>query len=178
MASYKQIIDYVWVDESYTLNCNVFYCEEIVDEIPLKQVKHYLLKPIKQYKNPFKQENDLIVFCQVYYTNHIKIESSKLSEFNTFIDEFNDIVVVAKYNNKEINDNLKKCFRYMNINAFISKEEVTLNTEKDNIYCDIWMCKYLIKTLLNQDDDNCAEILLYDNVLENVILNMSSIKLK
>ena len=66
----------------------------------------------------------------------------------------------------------------MNINAFISKEEVTLNTEKDNIYCDLWMCKYLIKTLLNADDDNCAEILLYDNILENVILNMSSIKLK
>ena len=46
MANYKQIIYYVWVDESYTLNCNVFYCEEIVDEIPMNHVKHYLFTPI------------------------------------------------------------------------------------------------------------------------------------
>lgn len=169
------ILDYVWVNEDYKIvmesiendSCELYpyWCENI------------MIKPKQSFKNPFRSESDLIVFCDMYYINNLKeppeiiiAEHNQRNEFEHYMSSYEGDIfqIIQTYkNNRILFRKHKEMCSYMGIDMFSKPGEFKIYTEKKNVYNYIWITRYILYQISNEDIE-WDELLLISNEEENI----------
>ena len=173
-------LDFVWINEQYVIVMESFTTRvlyENIQDISPYYVDNYVIKPIQIFKNPFKNENDKIILCDLYYINYLTYppeliisENNKRENFDTYMEKYSGRIfkitqtyVVVKNLFREH----KQMCKYIGIDVFGKQNEYSIFAEKENVYNYVWMSRYILYQLSSTDIE-WGELLLVTNEEEDI----------
>lgn len=155
----SKIIDYVWVNEEYLLVTESI--ESDLADIHPYCFDNIMIKPNQIFRNPFKSQNDLIALCDMYYINYytepheiILAEHNQRKQFDQYMSNYSGEIfqINQKYNCSEaLFRSHKDMCKYIGIDVFGKPCEYSIYTQRKNVYNYVWMSRYILYQLANED---------------------------